>query len=45
MNMKRKKFILSALLLYPINLIAKVNYNFTEFLEKEYLCGQKKDSK
>jgi quercetin dioxygenase-like cupin family protein len=34
MNMKRRKFILSALLLYPINLIAKINNNFTMFFEK-----------
>jgi len=40
--MKRSKFILSALLLYPINIIAKVNNNFTMFFEKGIFMQTKK---
>ena len=32
--MKRRKLILTALLLYPINLLAKINNNFSMFIEK-----------
>lgn len=40
--MKRGKFILSALLLYPINLIARSNNNFTKLFDKEIFMRVKK---
>ena len=46
MNMKRRKSILSSLLLlYPINIIAKVNNNFTMFFEKGIFMRTKKGFK
>lgn len=40
--MKRGKFILTALLLYPINLIARSNNNFTKLFDKEIFMRVKK---
>lgn len=45
MNMRRRKFILSALLLYPINIIAKVNNNITTFFSKGMFMRIKKGFK
>lgn len=43
--MKRKKFILAALLIYPINLLAKMNNNFNTFFEKGIFMRTKKGFK
>lgn len=40
--MKRRKFILFALLLYPVNIFAKVNNNFTKIFEKGIFMRTKK---